>query len=55
MLPRAPTLKKGLMHLNEAPGWSVDLDESAAKRFPLPDTPGSWEPVRRNHGTRVRP
>lgn len=55
VFPGAPTMKNGFMHVNEAPGWGVDLDEDAAKRFPLPETPGYWEPVRRNDGTSVRP
>ncbi len=55
VFPGAPTMKNGYMHVNEAPGWGVDLDETAAKKFPLPDRPGYWEPVRRRDGTAVRP
>jgi mannonate dehydratase len=50
-----PTMKNGYMHVNEAPGWGVDLDEEQAKKFPLTGTSGIWLPVRRKDGTSVRP
>ena len=37
------------------PGWGVDLNEELAKKFPLPENPGYWLPVRRRDGTAVRP
>jgi mannonate dehydratase len=43
------------MFVNEAPGFGVDLDEKAAGRFPLPEHPGYWDPVRRSDGTSARP
>jgi mannonate dehydratase len=55
VFPGAPTMKQGFMHINEAPGWGVDLDETAAKKYPLPEHPGYWHPVRRNDGTNVKP
>lgn len=55
VFPGAPTIRNGYMHIHEAPGWGVDLDEKAAARFPYPDHPGYWEPVRRRDGTAVRP
>ncbi|MBL9137801.1 MAG: bifunctional D-altronate/D-mannonate dehydratase [Verrucomicrobiales bacterium] len=55
VFPGAPTMKDGYMHVNEAPGWGVDLNEDLAKKFPLPEHPGYWEPVRRNDGTNVKP
>ena len=33
----------------------VDIDEKLAAKFPLPDHPGYWRPVRRSDGTAVRP
>jgi mannonate dehydratase len=55
MFPGLPTIKNGYMHVNEAPGWGVDLNEDLAKRFPLPEAPGYWLPTRRKDGTAVRP
>jgi mannonate dehydratase len=43
------------MYVNEAPGFGVDIDEELAAKFPLPDHPGYWSPVRRSDGTAVRP
>ncbi len=50
-----PTVKDGYMHVNEAPGFGVDIDEKLAAKFPLPEHPGYWNPVRRSDGTAVRP
>lgn len=55
VFPGAPTMKNGYLHINEAPGWGVDLNEDAAKKFSLPEHPGYWQPVRRNDGTNVKP
>lgn len=55
MFPGLPTMKNGFMHVNEAPGLGVDLNEDLAKKFPLPANPGYWLPVRRNDGTSIRP
>jgi mannonate dehydratase len=55
MFPGLPTIKNGYMHVNEAPGWGVDLNENLAKKFPLPEAPGYWLPTRRKDGTSVRP
>ncbi len=52
-----PTLKNGYAYVNEAPGWGVDLNETAAAKFPIEaaDRPAYWEPVRRRDGSAVRP
>ena len=55
VFPGCPTIKNGYFHVNEAPGWGVDINEEAAKKFPFPENPGNWEPVRRRDGTAVRP
>lgn len=55
VFPGAPTVENGYMHINEAPGWGVDIDETLAAKFPLPEHPGYWNPVRRPDGTAVRP
>ena len=46
---------KGVFYVNETPGWGVDINEEAAKKYPYPENPGYWEPVRRRDGTAVRP
>ena len=55
VFPGCPTLKDGYMYVNEAPGLGVDLSEELAAKFPLPEHPGYWEPIRRPDGTAVRP
>ena len=55
VFPGAPTMKNGYMHVNEAPGWGVDINEDLAKKYPLPENPGNWLPVRRRDGSPVRP
>lgn len=55
VFPGTPTIKNGYLHVNEAPGLGVDLNEELAKKFPLPENPGYWLPVRRRDGTSVRP
>jgi len=55
VFPGSPTVKNGYMYVNEAPGFGVDIDEELAAKFPLPDHPGYWRPVRRSDGTAVRP
>ena len=55
VFPGCPTMENGYMHVNEAPGFGVDLNEELAARYPLPANPGYWDPVRRPDGTAVRP
>ena len=55
VFPGSPTVKNGYMYVHEAPGFGVDIDEKLAAKFPLPDHPGYWSPVRRSDGTAVRP
>jgi len=55
VFPGCPTMKKGYMYVNEAPGLGVDLNEELARKFPLPENTGYWLPVRRKDGTAVRP
>ncbi len=55
VFPGCPTIKNGYFYVNEAPGWGVDINEKAAEKFPFPENPGFWEPVRRRDGTAVRP
>lgn len=55
VFPGCPIMKNGYMYVNEAPGWGVDINEAAAKKYPLPEHPGYWKPIRRRDGTAVRP
>lgn len=55
VFPGCPEIKNGYMHVNEQSGFGVDLDERLAAKYPLPDHPGYWEPIRRRDGTAVRP
>ncbi len=55
VFPGCPTMEKGYMLVNDRPGWGIELNEELAKKFPFPDSPGYWEPVRRRDGTAVRP
>jgi mannonate dehydratase len=55
VFPGCPTLKNGYLHVSDAPGWGVDIDEELAKKYPFPENPGFWKPVRRRDGTSVRP
>jgi mannonate dehydratase len=55
VFPGAPEVRNGFLYVNEAPGFGVDLNEQLAAKFPLPNHPGYWEPVRRRDGTAVRP
>ncbi len=55
VFPGAPEIKNGYMHVNEAPGFGVDINEDLAKKYPLPENPGYWLPTRRKDGTAVRP
>jgi len=55
VFPGCPTMENGYMYVNEAPGWGVDIDEKLAAKYPLPEDPGFWKPIRRRDGTSVRP
>lgn len=55
VFPGCPRVENGYMYVNEAPGFGVDINEELAAKFPLPNQPGYWEPVRRPDGTAVRP
>jgi mannonate dehydratase len=55
VFPGCPEIKNGYMHLNDAPGFGIDLNETLAAKYPLPDHPGYWEPLRRRDGSANRP
>jgi mannonate dehydratase len=54
--PGAPYVENGYMHINEAPGLGVDVNEELAAKYPIPDVQmNNWTQLRRNDGTIVRP
>jgi mannonate dehydratase len=56
IFPGAPTIENGYMHINEAPGLGVDINETLAAKYPLPNVQmNNWTQVRRNDGTIIRP
>jgi mannonate dehydratase len=55
VFPGMPTLKGGLLRASDAPGHGVTVDEEAARKYPPPERPGNWDPVRRSDGTVIRP
>jgi len=56
IFPGCPTMNNGYMHVNEAPGLGIDVNEKLAAKFPIPQQHDYyWTQVRRNDGTAVRP
>jgi len=55
VFPGCPTMTNGYLHVSDAPGLGVDIDEKLAAQHPYPDDPGFWKPIRRRDGTAVRP
>ena len=55
VFPGTPVIKDGFLHVNEAPGLGVDINEEAAAKHPFPEKSANWKPVRRRDGTSIRP
>jgi mannonate dehydratase len=58
VFPGCPQMKKGYMHLNEAPGIGVDINENLAAKYPFKPFPagtGFRFPIRKADGTQIRP
>ena len=55
VFPGCPWVENGYLHVNGAPGFGVDVNEALAAKYPAPDSPGNWLPIRRSDGTAVRP
>ncbi|MEM9328281.1 MAG: enolase C-terminal domain-like protein [Bacteroidota bacterium] len=55
VFPGTPTVKNGYMHVNEAPGLGIDIDEKAAKKYPPVTYNYNWTQVRSKDGTPIRP
>ncbi len=57
VFPGAPEIHDGCMWPNDRPGLGVDVDETAAARYPFPEREanGCWPAIRRWDGTVIRP
>ena len=58
VFPGCPELKDGYFWANDRPGLGLDLDEKAAAKFPIEDSPSfdmRWGNLRRRDGTVVKP
>ena len=57
VFPGTPEIRDGALWSNDKPGLGVDVDETAAAKYPFPDHPlnGSWPSVRLRDGSLVRP
>ncbi|MER3373295.1 MAG: enolase C-terminal domain-like protein [Allomuricauda sp.] len=53
VFPGCPTMKDGYMHVNEGPGYGMDIDEKEAAKYPI-NTQSNWQ-VRNADGTIIRP
>lgn len=55
MFPGTPTIDNGFIHINEAPGLGIDIDEKLVKKYPPKVYNYNWTQVRTKDGTPVRP
>jgi mannonate dehydratase len=57
-----PTMKDGYLWINEAPGWGIEIDEAAAKKYPFgygesgdkQRLNGGWGEVRKRDGSVIK-
>jgi mannonate dehydratase len=57
-----PEMKNGYLYANEAPGWGIEVNEAAAKKYPFGHNErgerqrlnGGWGEVRRRDGTLIK-
>lgn len=57
VFPGAPTPTDGVLKVNDKPGFGIDIDLAAAKKYPLPDHKynGAWPEIRRADGSIIKP
>lgn len=58
VFPGCPELRNGYFWVNDRPGLGIDLNEMAARRFPITDDPPfdmRWGNYRRRDGSVIRP
>ncbi len=51
VFPGTPVIRNGYLHINEAPGLGIDIDEKAAAKFPVNLHDGNWGPRRSANGS----
>ena len=56
-----PVMKNGYLYANEAPGWGIEVNEAAAKKYPFGESGGErqklnggWGVIRRRDGTLIK-
>lgn len=57
-----PVMKDGYLYANEAPGWGIEIDEAAAKKYPFGGEGrgsrallnGGWGEIRKRDGTIIK-
>jgi len=62
VFPGCPIIKNGYFYANEVPGWGIEVDEAAAKKYPFGygeqgerrDANGGWGEIRRKDGTIIK-
>jgi mannonate dehydratase len=62
VFPGCPEIKNGYYYVNEAPGWGIEVDEAAAKKYPYgtgergirQSNNGGWGVIRRRDGTVIK-
>lgn len=54
MFPGCLTKVGPYIHVNENPGWGMDINEKMAAKYPSNNDAGSWT-IRKNDGTVIRP
>lgn len=47
-------VKNGYAYANETPGWGIEIDEQAAKRYPLQEPNANWLFARSPDGAQTR-
>jgi mannonate dehydratase len=57
VFPGAPVPENGVLKVSNKPGFGVDIDLAAAKKYPLPEHPlnGAWPEIRRPDGSIIKP
>lgn len=51
IFPGTPVVKEGYLYVNEAPGFGIDIDETAAAKYPCHLEDGNWGPRRSPNGS----
>ena len=54
VFPGGNIKKNGYIYVSDAPGLGIDINETAAKKYPISNNAGNWT-VRRRDGSIVTP